>query len=198
MNDPKNVNPSPGSNGRYTSLHLALAFAVASCTQVIPSVARDIYSLRPYLYLSYDYSISIHLYVHHSWIAEFLVVGSWAHFALSHIRDYIGFHTLTQGGPGYPIAYKPASNTTAIGICLWVGFHPLALYSHNDTILAFGEEEKQVLIEPNCAEIIPQPFGPITQNNILHFKKAWSISVNKSFDSFSSTFKKQHFARFGS
>ena len=33
-------------------------------------------------------------------------------------------------------------------ICLYVGFHTLGVYIHNDTILAFGQFVSQILIEP--------------------------------------------------
>ena len=40
-------------------------------------------------------------------------------------------------------------------ISLWLGFHTIGVYIHNDTILAFGEEEKEILIEPVFPQIIP-------------------------------------------
>ena len=41
-------------------------------------------------------------------------------------------------------------------ISLWLGFHTIGVYIHNDTILAFGEEEKEILIEPVFPQIIPE------------------------------------------
>jgi hypothetical protein len=34
-----------------------------------------------------------------------------------------------------------------------LGFHTLGVYIHNDTFHAFGEQEKQILIEPTNAQI---------------------------------------------
>ena len=41
-------------------------------------------------------------------------------------------------------------------ISLWLGFHTIGVYIHNDTIVAFGEEEKEILIEPVFPQIIPE------------------------------------------
>ena len=38
-------------------------------------------------------------------------------------------------------------------ICLWLGFHTLGVYLHNDTAFAFCEQEKQILIEPVFAHL---------------------------------------------
>jgi photosystem I P700 chlorophyll a apoprotein A2 len=51
-------------------------------------------------------------------------------------------------------------------VCLYLGFHTLGVYIHNDTVVAFGEPEKQILIEPVFAQIIQEssslimPIGP--------------------------------------
>lgn len=69
------------------SLHLKLAFALAGCGVITSVVPQHIYSLRPYLYLSYDSIRTLALYVHHSWIAEFLMMATFAHKGaiLSHL-----------------------------------------------------------------------------------------------------------------
>jgi photosystem I P700 chlorophyll a apoprotein A2 len=36
----------------------------------------------------------------------------------------------------------------------FLGFHTLGLYIHNDTVVAFGQPEKQILFEPLFAEYI--------------------------------------------
>ena len=60
--------------GKSVDLQLSLALG-GSCV-ITSVVAQDIYSLTPYLYWSYDYIILVALYVHHSWIASFLMMGS--------------------------------------------------------------------------------------------------------------------------
>ena len=42
---------------------------------------------------------------------------------------------------------------------LFLGFHTLGLYVHNDVMLAFGTPEKQILIEPVFAQWIQSAHG---------------------------------------
>ena len=42
---------------------------------------------------------------------------------------------------------------------LFLGFHTLGLYVHNDTVVAFGQPEKQILIEPVFAQFIQAASG---------------------------------------
>ena len=139
--------------GKSVDLQLSLALG-GSCV-ITSVVAQDIYSLTPYLYLSYDYIILVALYVHHSWIASFLMMGSFAHAGIFLIRDY----TINMYDVIYRIlAHKGAIISHLSWICLWLGFHTLGLYIHNDTIVAFGEQEKQILIEPVFGQIIQESY----------------------------------------
>ena len=168
------LNCMPRALGK--SLHIHLALALGGCGVTTSVVGQHIYSLTPYLYLSYDYIRTVALYVHHSWIAEFLMIATFAHFAIFLIRDYTAFNNKAN-----PIRRILAHKGTIIShlswICLWLGFHTLGVYIHNDTIVAFGEQEKQILIEPTNAQIIQQSSGKALYGNI------YLSSVNKSFDS---------------
>lgn len=194
--------------GKSVDLQLSLALG-GSCV-ITSVVAQDIYSLTPYLYLSYDYIILVALYVHHSWIASFLMMGSFAHAGIFLIRDY----TINPADCWLPLprqdvifrilAHKGAIISHLSWICLWLGFHTLGLYIHNDTIVAFGEQEKQILIEPVFGQIIQESSGKalyttsyldaiINQSvNRLHregcqggcFQKGCCACAGKSFDSF--------------
>jgi photosystem I P700 chlorophyll a apoprotein A2 len=138
------------------SANQSLALALASCSVITSVVAQHIYSLKPYFDLSYDLCASVACWVHHSWIAGFLMVASSAHFAISFISDSAG---LCQPIVARILAHKSALLSSLSGCCLWLGFHTLAVYSHNDTVVAFGEPEKQILIEPTNAQIIQQSIG---------------------------------------
>ena len=51
---------------------------------------------------------------------------------------------------------------------LFLGFHTLGLYIHNDTVVAFGQPEKQILFEPLFAEYIQAASGKaVYQFNVL-------------------------------
>jgi len=153
--------------GKSVDLQLSLALG-GSCV-ITSVVAQDIYSLTPYLYLSYDYIILVALYVHHSWIASFLMMGSFAHAGIFLIRDYTinpfaALSILTTENVRQDVIFRILAHKGAIishlsWICLWLGFHTLGLYIHNDTIVAFGEQEKQILIEPVFGQIIQESSG---------------------------------------
>jgi photosystem I P700 chlorophyll a apoprotein A2 len=171
------------------SLHVKLALALAGCGVITSVVGQHIYSLTPYFYLSYDYVTTVALYLHHSWIAEFLMVAAFAHSAIFLIRDYTGNNNKR---PIDAISRILAQRSTIIShlswVCLWLGFHTLGVYIHNDTVVAFGEPEKQILIEPTNAQIIQQSSGKtlygISIFNTVNSSSEVSVqSVNKSFGS---------------
>ena len=72
-------------HGKSVDLQLSLAYG-GSCV-ITSVVAQDIYSLSPYLYWIYDTLTLISNYVHHSWIASSLMMGSFVHGSLFLIRD---------------------------------------------------------------------------------------------------------------
>ena len=112
-------------------------------------VGQQVYSLRAYIYLCYDYITTLALYVHHQYIASFFVMATLAHGGILLIRDY----TIIFGpwryvfGPGRILKMKGQIISHLSWICLYLGFHTLGLYIHNDSIVAFQEQEKQILIE---------------------------------------------------
>lgn len=46
-------------------------------------------------------------------------------------------------------------------VSLFLGFHTLGLYVHNDVMQAFGTPEKQILIEPVFAQFIQASHGKL-------------------------------------
>jgi len=179
------------------SLHLQLSLALAGVSVITSVVGQHIYSLTPYPYLSFDYVTFVALYVHHSWIAELLMMGSFAHAGIFLIRDY----TINPADPfmrrdvvSRIIAHKAAIISHLSWVCLWLGFHTLGLYIHNDAVFASGEQEKQILIEPVFAQIIQGSSGKalyaIGCISSYISSSGWVHSVNpslqlgsKSFDS---------------
>mmetsp|Transcript_97306 Transcript_97306/g.225575 ORF Transcript_97306/g.225575 Transcript_97306/m.225575 type:complete len:324 (-) Transcript_97306:709-1680(-) len=141
------------------SLQLNLSLALAGLSVITAVVAQHNYSLTPYPYLSYDSVQMVALYVHHSWIASLLMMGSFAHAGIFLIRDYVvqgegPIQSQSQDVISRILAHKAAIISHLSWVCLWLGFHTLGLYIHNDTVVAFGEPEKEILIEPVFAQII--------------------------------------------
>ena len=164
------------------SLHLKLAQDCTTSGLITAAINQHIYSLTPYLYLSYDYIRSVALYVHHSWIAEFLMMATFAHKGIFLIRDYT---SSLDPVIGRMVAHKASILSHLIWICLWLGFHTLGVYIHNDTLIAFGEQEKQILIEPTNAQIIQQSSGKAMYGiSVFDGERGRMQSLHKSFDSF--------------
>ena len=134
-----NGNSGPMIEPLAKSLQLQLSLALAGCCLITSVLAQQMYSLTPYLYLSYDYIRTVALYLHHSWIASFLMMGTFAHAGIFLIRDYAKYVI------GRICPHKGAIISLNSWICLWLGFHTLGVYIHNDTAFAFCEQEKQIL-----------------------------------------------------
>jgi photosystem I P700 chlorophyll a apoprotein A2 len=134
---------------RKSSAHLKLSLALSGLSIVTSAVAADISSLTPYPYLSYDYVTVVALYLHHSAIASFLMVGSFAHAGILLVRDGGSFALSDR-----ILDAKSPLISHLSWVSLWLGFHTTGLYVHNDTVSAFSEGEKQLLIEPVFSQII--------------------------------------------
>jgi len=130
------------------SLQLQLSLGLVGLSLITSLLAGQMYSLTPYFYLSYDYVTTVALYLHHSWIASFLMMGTFAHAGIFLIRDYRFARDLI----GTILSHNRAISSHLSWVCLWLGFHTLGLYIHNDTVSAFSEPEKQILIEPVFAQ----------------------------------------------
>jgi photosystem I P700 chlorophyll a apoprotein A2 len=125
------------------SLQLQLSLGLVVSSVITSLLAQQMYSLTPYPYLSYDYVTVLALYLHHSWIASILMMGAFAHAAIFLIRD------INQQDLIRRICSDKAAVISHLSwVCLWLGFHTLGVYVHNDTVSAFSEPEKQILIEP--------------------------------------------------
>ena len=149
------------------SLDLQLSLAYVSLSVLTSVVAQHIYALSPYLYWIYDTLTLIANYVHHSWIASSLMMGSFVHGSLFLIRDYTknslqlmaNEHIANLDYVYRIIELKATIISHICWVSLWIGFHFLVLYIHNDTIAAFGEQDKQLLIEPVFGQVLHGSLG---------------------------------------
>jgi photosystem I P700 chlorophyll a apoprotein A2 len=140
------------------SLHFQLGLALA-CLGVITSlVAQHMYSLPPYAFLVQDHTTMAALYTHHQYIAGFIMTGAFAHGAIFFVRDYD--NEKNKGNVLERILnHKEAIISHLSWVSLFLGFHTLGLYVHNDVVQAFGTPEKQILIEPVFAQWIQSSHG---------------------------------------
>jgi photosystem I P700 chlorophyll a apoprotein A2 len=136
------------------SLHLQLALSLAFISIVVSSVAHQVYAVPSYPYISYDYVSVVALFVHHNWISSAAVLGSFSHASLFLIRDYSKSGSTNQDVVSRILYHKASLISHISWVSLFLGFHVLGLYVHNDSVVAFGEPYKQILCEPFIAQSI--------------------------------------------
>jgi photosystem I P700 chlorophyll a apoprotein A2 len=140
------------------SLHFQLSLALAALGVITSLVAQHMYALPPYAFMAKDFTTQAALYSHHQYIAGFLMVGAFAHAAIFWIRDYD-----PEANKGNVLdrvlQHKEAIISHLSWVSLFLGFHTLGLYVHNDVVVAFGTPEKQILIEPVFAQFVQAASG---------------------------------------
>nr|AYD72382.1 photosystem I P700 chlorophyll a apoprotein A2 [Acetabularia peniculus] len=142
------------------SLHFQLGLALASVGTITSLVAQHTYSLPAYAFLAQDYTTQAALYVHHQYIAGFIMCGAFAHGAIFFIRDYDP-ELNKDNVLARMLEHKEAIISHLSWVTLFLGFHTLGLYVHNDVMQAFGTPEKQILIEPVFAQWIQSAQGKV-------------------------------------
>jgi photosystem I P700 chlorophyll a apoprotein A2 len=116
--------------------------------------------LPSYVFLARDFTRQAALYTHHQYIAGFIICGAFAHGAIFVVRDY---DPVKNHGNVLArlLDQKEALISHLSWVALFLGFHTLGLYVHNDVIQAFGTPECQILIEPIFAQWIQAAQGKI-------------------------------------
>nr|XP_016474838.1 PREDICTED: photosystem I P700 chlorophyll a apoprotein A2-like [Nicotiana tabacum] len=151
-----------GHKGLYptinNSLHFQLGLALASLVVITSLVAQHMYSLPAYAFIAQDFTTQAALYTHHQYIAGFIMTGAFAHGAIFFIRDYNPEQN-EDNVLARMLEHKEAIISHLSWASLFLGFHTLGLYVHNDVMLAFGTPEKQILIEPIFAQWIQSAHG---------------------------------------
>jgi photosystem I P700 chlorophyll a apoprotein A2 len=140
------------------SLHIQLALALAGLGVATSLTAQHMYALPAYAFISSDYLAQVSLYVHHQFIAGFLMAGAFAHGAIFFVRDYDP--RKNKGNVLWiMLEHKESIISHLSWVSLFLGFHTLGLYIHNDTCVAFGRPEAQILFEPVFAQFIQTASG---------------------------------------
>ena len=153
-----------GHAGMYdtvnNSLHFQLGLALACLGVVTSLVAHHMYSMPSYAFIAKDYTTQAALFTHHEYIAGFLMVGAFAHGAIFFVRDYDP-ESNKDNVLARMLEHKEAIISHLSWVTLFLGFHTLSLYVHNDVVVAFGTPEKQILIEPVFAQFIQSAHGKL-------------------------------------
>ena len=137
------------------SLHYQLAWALAALGTASSYAAQHIDALPPYAYL--DKVSHAGLYTHHQYIAGFFLCGAFAHGAIYLVRDD------SFNSPGWFAKLVMQHRAFIIShlsyVSLFLGFHTLGLYVHNDVMQAFACPEKMIGIAPVFAQWIQVAHG---------------------------------------
>ncbi len=140
------------------SLHFQLGLALASLGAICSLVAQHMGALPSYAFLARDYTTQSALYTHHQYIAMFLMVGAFSHGAIFFVRDYDP-ELNKDNVLAKILSTKEALISHLSWVCMLLGFHTLGIYVHNDVVVAFGNPEKQILIEPVFAQFVQAASG---------------------------------------
>ena len=132
------------------SLHLQLSLASSSLGVLTTVISQVILVQSPYPGLAFDSLTSCLLYVHHSWLGSLLTVAGFVHGAIYLQRDL----SLVQSTTSRILQSKAALISHLSWLSLWLGFHLLLIYIHNDSVVAFGKTYHQLLIEPLLAQSV--------------------------------------------
>ena len=155
-------NLGAGHKGLYdtinNSLHFQLGLALASLGVITSLVAQHMYAMPSYAFIAKDYTTQAALYTHHQYIAIFLMCGAFAHGAIFFIRDYDP-EANKDNVLARMLEHKEAIISHLSWVSLFLGFHTLGLYVHNDVVVAFGTPEKQILVEPVFAQFVQAASG---------------------------------------
>jgi photosystem I P700 chlorophyll a apoprotein A2 len=170
-----------GHRGLYdtvnNSLHFQLGLALGALGTVTSLVAQHMYSMPPYAFIAKDFTTQAALYTHHQYIAGFLMVGAFAHGAIFWVRDYDPDQN-KNNVLARILGHKEAIISHLSWVSLFLGFHTLGLYVHNDVVVAFGTPEKQILIEPVFAQFIQASHGKALYGFNTLLSNADSIASN--------------------
>merc|ERR1711972_672395 len=138
--------------------HMQLGLALASLGVATSLVAQHMYALPSYAFMAKDFVTQAALYAHHQYIAGFLMLGAFAHGAIFFVRDYDS-ELNKDNVLARMLQHKEAIISHLSWVSLFLGFHTLGLYIHNDVCVAFGAPEKQILFEPIFAQFIQAASG---------------------------------------
>ena len=151
------------------SLHFQLAVSLSALGTASSFAAHHLGSLGVYAYLTQDLTSLSSLFTHHQYIAGFLLCGAFAHGAIFLIRDarMLELYPLPDRVsihhplviPRVLVEHRSFLLSMLSAISLFLGFHTLGLYVHNDVMLALGTPEKAISIMPVFAQWLQVAHG---------------------------------------
>jgi len=137
----------------YESPNLDLAISLGVLGTLSSLLSQQFFVFPTLDYLAYDYLAVTSLYVHHQYIGGLTTLGALVHLTLHLLNESSSFKHLIFDNlmPTKRIVVSILS-----WITLFLGFHTLGLFMHNDVLTGFGYPSKQILIEPIFAQLQQQ------------------------------------------
>ncbi|RZC81241.1 hypothetical protein C5167_043861 [Papaver somniferum] len=120
------------------SIHFQLGLSLASLGVITSLVAQHMYYFPAYAFIAQDFTTQAALYTHHQYIAGFIMTGAFSHGAIFFIRDYNPEHN-EDNVLARMLDHKEAIKSHLSWVSLFLGFHTLGLYVHNDIQSAHGK-----------------------------------------------------------
>jgi len=114
-------------------LQLSISLFITGMISVIFAHLQN--SIPVYQYLNEDYSTSLALFVHHTWIGMFLIIGAGAHVSISMLTNY------NANDMKDLLKHRDVMLSHLIWISVALGLHSFGLYIHNDTLQALGRPQ---------------------------------------------------------
>ncbi|CAN6476523.1 unnamed protein product [Victoria cruziana] len=111
-----------GHKGLYDTINNSIHF----------QLAQHRYSLPAYAFITQDFTTQVVLYTHHQCIAGFIMIGAFSHGAIFFIRDY-NLQWNEDNVLARMLDHKEAIISHLSWASLFLGFHTLGLYVHNDS-----------------------------------------------------------------
>jgi len=143
----------------YKSYHYQLAIGLSVLGLITAAVGSSMSILSPYPFLAYDYVTVCTLEMHHSSIAATLMIGSFSHAGIFLIRDLNMVGIKKDNFICRILSHKSAIISHLTWVTSWLGFHILGVYVHNDNLVAFGNANRSIIVEPVFAQVIQQLSG---------------------------------------
>lgn len=143
------------------SLNINLALCLFALGLVSSLLAQHTNALLPFCFINFTTTVS--LFCHHQYIASLLSVGGLFHVSIALLRDVESPSTLLSTSSKLSSPYTSSIQTylltdvlTTKGslishlswVSLFLGFHTLGLYIHNDVVVAFSNPDAAILLEP--------------------------------------------------
>ena len=156
--------PIPYSN--YKSLHLTICMLLVLLGSASGWLCFCISYIPVFKFLVFDRLTLVSLKCHHIFIQFIFYIGSFAHLGIYFIRDYS--ELCTNNILSKLIKHKEVIVSYLSYVSLFLGFHCLLLYVHNDTVCSFNYSYLEVIIDPVIIRIL----------NIFYLKVFGILLVN--------------------